>query len=224
MHNKTYYRLKKLSLDEVIPNISDDRKNKPTMQVTDKESVKVFSVRLNTFKKGTVCVRCGIKGTHFWAERQHHGNTLKFHLNMYGTNTNGHEVLMTKDHILPKSKGGKNSLDNMQTMCIVCNQYKGNGDIDQGHSSIHCNVPKIKSKKKKIEGWNMKVNDLVSKTSRKKFKSGNRVEQIISLQDFVRGTHAAVFAKMTNCKDLVPFNCLTNLKEEVHLMLERDNT
>ena len=33
---------------------------------------------------------------------------------------------MTKDHILPKSKGGKDEIDNYQTMCIRCNKAKGN--------------------------------------------------------------------------------------------------
>jgi 5-methylcytosine-specific restriction endonuclease McrA len=35
-------------------------------------------------------------------------------------------VLMTKDHIVPKSKGGKNHISNMQTMCCHCNSTKGN--------------------------------------------------------------------------------------------------
>jgi len=37
----------------------------------------------------------------------------------------GHEVLMTKDHIIPKSKGGKNTLKKYQTMCTHCNCRKG---------------------------------------------------------------------------------------------------
>ena len=50
---------------------------------------------------------------------------MPFHLNLYGIN-NGEEVMMTKDHIVPKSKGGSNGLKNMQTMCTVCNEIKGN--------------------------------------------------------------------------------------------------
>jgi 5-methylcytosine-specific restriction endonuclease McrA len=32
---------------------------------------------------------------------------------------------MTKDHIVPKSKGGKDMLSNTQTMCVICNTKKG---------------------------------------------------------------------------------------------------
>lgn len=37
---------------------------------------------------------------------------------------NGKEVLMTKDHIIPKSKGGANDISNYQTMCKRCNEAK----------------------------------------------------------------------------------------------------
>jgi 5-methylcytosine-specific restriction endonuclease McrA len=33
---------------------------------------------------------------------------------------------MTRDHIQPKSKGGPETLENMQTMCTRCNGKKGN--------------------------------------------------------------------------------------------------
>ena len=35
-------------------------------------------------------------------------------------------TLMTRDHILPKSKGGRDHISNMQTMCVDCNKAKGN--------------------------------------------------------------------------------------------------
>ena len=35
------------------------------------------------------------------------------------------EMMMTKDHILPRSKGGANRLENYQPMCSKCNCKKG---------------------------------------------------------------------------------------------------
>lgn len=39
---------------------------------------------------------------------------------------NGKKVHLTKDHIIPVSKGGKNVLSNIQLLCYQCNQEKGN--------------------------------------------------------------------------------------------------
>ena len=44
-------------------------------------------------------------------------------------NENGEEVLMTKDHIIPKSLGGKNTIYNLQPMCQFCNSRKGSSQI-----------------------------------------------------------------------------------------------
>jgi hypothetical protein len=84
-------------------------------------NVNRHSIRLLTFKRSTKCVACGVEGELFSLERN--GNP-GYHFNMYGRNEHGHLVLMTKDHIVPKSKGGSNGLDNMQTMCTKCNSKK----------------------------------------------------------------------------------------------------
>lgn len=75
------------------------------------------------FEKGITCVECGIKGSVFWLE----SNVKKEspHLNLYAVK-NDKFVLMTKDHIFPKSKGGENILENYQTMCQICNMKKSN--------------------------------------------------------------------------------------------------
>ena len=48
-----------------------------------------------------------------------------YHFNLYGINKNYEEILFTKDHIIPKSKGGDNKISNYQTMCYNCNYKKG---------------------------------------------------------------------------------------------------
>lgn len=91
------------------------------------KSIKIASHRYQTFlNSGIACVTCGLEGTFFGVEAfPDNKDNGPYHMNLYAIK-DGAEVLMTKDHIVPKSKGGKNSLNNYQTMCSVCNVEKGN--------------------------------------------------------------------------------------------------
>lgn len=46
------------------------------------------------------------------------------HFNLYAEES-GERVLMTKDHKIPVARGGKDVMDNYQTMCAICNNIKG---------------------------------------------------------------------------------------------------
>jgi hypothetical protein len=84
--------------------------------------VSVGSDRVKTFLKGLACVTCGIQGTHFVVEESNSGS---LHLNLYARTPDGGEVMMTSDHIVPKSRGGADHLSNRQPMCTNCNHKKG---------------------------------------------------------------------------------------------------
>jgi len=88
----------------------------------DNHVIKINSQRLKLFKeKGITCVKCKLKGEFFGLDLALHAK--RPHLNLYAIK-DGKEILFTKDHIKPKSKGGKNKLKNYQVMCEPCNSEK----------------------------------------------------------------------------------------------------
>lgn len=92
--------------------------------------VGVVSLRMRTFgraassKSGIHCKACGLKATHFAVEGFKGSLLPSEHVNLYGIK-DGEEVLFTQDHVLPKSRGGKDNLNNSQVMCQPCNSRKG---------------------------------------------------------------------------------------------------
>ncbi len=76
--------------------------------------------RLRVFHvHGTLCVKedCSKEGIYLIKAKNTDGG---FHIDLY---TKDFE-LMTIDHIIPKSKGGLNIIENLQPMCNTCNAKK----------------------------------------------------------------------------------------------------
>ena len=46
------------------------------------------------------------------------------------TNPKNEETYMTIDHMVPKSKGGTNNIENIRPLCRACNNARGNRDIE----------------------------------------------------------------------------------------------
>lgn len=89
--------------------------------------VNIKSLRLQCFKRSKVCVNCGRVGNVMSLDRFRSKSKIpSAHFNLYCEEPDGTFVLMTQDHIIPKSKGGKNHLSNLQTMCTICNRLKDN--------------------------------------------------------------------------------------------------
>lgn len=110
---------------ETIKDVLFEKLKKDAKVELDGDIIKGNSQRYQTFfTKGCNCVKCGIEGKYFAKEKR--VKDKSYHLNLYGVDDNGQEVLITKDHIIPKSKGGKDELENYQTMCVRCNKEKGN--------------------------------------------------------------------------------------------------
>ena len=121
-------RKENLTIEEVYNAVKDvlfEPEDKKAMVVINGDKIKGNSQRFQTFfTKGLKCACCGIEGKYFGKEKDF--NAARYHLNVYALDESGNEVLMTKDHIVPRSKGGASELYNYQTMCVKCNIAKGN--------------------------------------------------------------------------------------------------
>ena len=109
--------------DEYLNRSSDENKCHSDIEV-DGFKVHPVSLRYMTFyQKGTKCVCCGKEGAYFQLDADRNGVQAESrrHFNLYAEDG----TLMTKDHIIPKSKGGRDNVSNLQTMCYPCNKAKG---------------------------------------------------------------------------------------------------
>lgn len=81
--------------------------------------------RLGVFaRKGFECAHpnCNRVGTRLIRAVDHVGG---IHVDVYCDDFH----LMTVDHIIPKSKGGPMTYDNLRPMCRHCNEARGNKDL-----------------------------------------------------------------------------------------------
>lgn len=127
-------KLREYPADKILALVSlesDESQDKRKSFTVNKKvyTVKMYSHRYKVFKKNSECVACGLKGTKMILERNIFDDDGFAYFNMYGVE-NDQDVLMTKDHIVAKAYGGKDSLDNYATMCHRCNGLKASYSLD----------------------------------------------------------------------------------------------
>lgn len=174
-------------------------------------NAKINRHRYFLFKENNKCVCCGIEGRKILLEKNPTDQTP--HLNLYAQ-SNNKLILITKDHIYPKSLGGTDTHSNYQTMCSVCNSLKGHSNlrlIDLIH--IRKIYDKNRGKNKK------KLHEIIEK-EKLKIKNGWKLKSLKSkpisefsvktLQDLsiYRNKHGvliakSIFEKNKNKKDYV---------------------
>ncbi len=100
-------------------------KHKPRLVLTtpnkDAYSVRASSTRLELLARSPKCVRCRIEGV-LWILQAQDEKTIP-HLDLFAIRGNNF-ILMTQDHITPKSRGGRDHMSNLQVMCAPCNEWK----------------------------------------------------------------------------------------------------
>lgn len=115
-------------LEAIQEALNDKSKQKVIM---NGERVGVTSLRLRTFLQSLKCSSCGLDASFFAIERDLAAaeRGTPFHLNLYGIDQDGKEMLFTHDHSLARALGGSNNLTNTTTMCNYCNQAKAVGEL-----------------------------------------------------------------------------------------------
>lgn len=99
--------------------------------------INVACGRLVLLAKNRCCKGCGIIGTRLFIDLDDSRSKLLkepvFHVNLYAeigsVEGSSHFVLMCKDHIKPRVKGGADDFGNFQTLCYNCNSVKSTFEI-----------------------------------------------------------------------------------------------
>lgn len=114
---------REFTIEEVLPFVGP----RAPERVYEGFRVRMDSLRYQVFLRGTRCADCGVEGTVFLLQREEsHAEQPpdRAHFNLYARTAKG-LVLMTKDHVHPRSKGGLDRVENLRTMCFPCNKAKG---------------------------------------------------------------------------------------------------
>jgi len=135
--NHGYEIFKEYSIEEIFQSIEKDLIPDPI--IYSKKDYNDSKTRVKILKSlierdGCNCQECKKSPTYFALGKDNGGY---WHLDLY-SEVEGEHYMYTIDHIHPKSKGGKNHIDNYQLMCKVCNEDKS--DTVRGKDS---KTPKV---------------------------------------------------------------------------------
>jgi hypothetical protein len=119
--------LHEIPLDEgftVLFNTEPSRRLVQGKQVNRPSGFHLFAARWQS-KNRVKCVGCGVEADRWVAIKGEKDRSEQVDFHPYAPTMSG-IVRMTQDHIIPKSLGGVDHLDNLRVMCSTCNLTRGN--------------------------------------------------------------------------------------------------
>ena len=161
-----------------------------TFMLPDKKKARITET-LKTFTiRGTKCSKCGTEAHHFEPYNNH-----EKYIHIRLVTKNG--TILTKDHVIPVSRKGGNSIHNYQIFCEICNSNKQDKmpDIDfiYKYRSVKehlCGLDRTEEVQKAIEYHNFfvssKVEDRIPGPHSKVFCALK--EEMIQYLDFIKKT------------------------------------
>jgi len=121
-----------LSLHKIFSAKSASRSNKKFHNMKVYAEYSAYQLWMK-YIDNLACVNCQRKANFFKLHKHQEIKDVYF-FQLYCLDQNMSAILMTKDHIIPKSKGGKNNIDNYQLFCRICNKAKRDFDPE----SLEC--------------------------------------------------------------------------------------
>lgn len=120
-----YYR--EVTVEEGFRILAEDKENRLVRgkKVSGPRGLQLFQREYTSGNK-LACWCCGIEASCFVASK--HKNDIQEKspvLDLYAY-SGTHLVLMTRDHIIPRSLGGSNDIRNLRIGCVTCNRDRGN--------------------------------------------------------------------------------------------------
>jgi 5-methylcytosine-specific restriction endonuclease McrA len=162
-YNHGYEIYKEYSIEEIFQMI-DEKDSIPDPIIYSKKDYQDSKTRVKILKQlierdGCECKECKEVPTYFAMGKDNAGY---WHLDLYSKRDDDH-YMFTIDHIHPKSKGGKNHIDNYQLLCKVCNEDKSDTINDSVKKQIKAKSDTFNYINKKLVSLHQQTKGILTK-------------------------------------------------------------
>jgi hypothetical protein len=125
-------------------------------------------------------------------------------------------VILEIDHINPKSKGGKDHINNLITACFDCNRGKSNIPLDKIPSPMTTNLEILKEKESQLRQYN----NWVKRIEKRIEIESDEISEVFA--HYYKGWHLSDSFKERTVKRFLKYIPISSLKENMHNACGRD--